>query len=89
MQMDSIDVAVTSFAFLQEFFDCYTNQIKLCWFCTLLTVNMIFQALDVLLDLTSSTNEQSRNYRHPDYKVDNIDDMRFLVDPNGNVSGNI
>ncbi|KAE9594167.1 hypothetical protein Lal_00016965 [Lupinus albus] len=45
----------------------------------------IEKALDILLDLTASTNEQYRNYRHPDFKVDKIDDMRFLVDHNDNL----
>ncbi|XP_061345890.1 SMR domain-containing protein At5g58720 isoform X2 [Gastrolobium bilobum] len=40
------------------------------------------KALDVLLDLAAPMNEQSSNDRHPDYGVDNIDDMRFLVDHN-------
>ncbi|KAK7289811.1 hypothetical protein RIF29_03771 [Crotalaria pallida] len=45
----------------------------------------IEKALDILLDLTASTSEQSRNDRDPDFRVDNIDDMRFLVDHNDNL----
>lgn len=54
-----------------------------------LAVNMIFQALDILLDLNASMNEQSRNDRHPDFRVDSTNDMRFFVDHNDNVSGDI
>lgn len=52
---------------------------------------MIFQALDGLLDLAASTNAQSSNDGHPGYRVDNMYDMRFLVDHdhNDSVSGDI
>ncbi|TKY47154.1 Smr domain-containing protein YPL199C [Spatholobus suberectus] len=42
----------------------------------------IEKASDVLLDLAASTIEKSNNDRPPNYRVDNIDDERFLVDPN-------
>lgn len=50
---------------------------------------MIFQALDVLLDLAA--NERSSNDRQSDYRVDSMDDTRFLVDydHNDGVSGSI
>lgn len=52
---------------------------------------MIFQALDGLFDLAASTNAQSSNDGHPGYRVDNMYDMRFLVDHdhNDSVSGDI
>ncbi|XP_020240448.1 SMR domain-containing protein At5g58720 isoform X2 [Cajanus cajan] len=45
----------------------------------------IEKASDVLLDLAASTIEKSGTGRHPNYRVDNIDDERFLVDPNDNL----
>ena len=50
---------------------------------------MIFQASDVLLDLAASTNDKPNTDRHPNYRVDNIDDERFFADPNDSVSGRI
>ncbi|KAL2347622.1 hypothetical protein Fmac_001622 [Flemingia macrophylla] len=40
------------------------------------------KASDVLLDLAAPTNEKSNTDRHPNYRVYNIGDERFLVDPN-------
>jgi len=48
---------------------------------------MIFQASNVLLDLAGSTIEKSSTGRHPNYRVDNVDDGRVFVDPNDSVSG--
>jgi len=45
---------------------------------------MIFQASDVLLDLAA--NERSSNDRNSDYRVDNMDGSRFLVDYDHNDS---
>ncbi|KAL2332958.1 hypothetical protein Fmac_014171 [Flemingia macrophylla] len=42
----------------------------------------IEKASDVLLDLAAPTIEKSNTDRHPNYRVDNIGDERFLVDPN-------
>ncbi|RDX75774.1 SMR domain-containing protein, partial [Mucuna pruriens] len=42
----------------------------------------IEKASDILLDLTASTIEKSNTDRHPNYRGDNINDERFLVDPN-------
>ncbi|KAL5164483.1 SMR domain-containing protein [Glycine soja] len=39
-------------------------------------------ASDVLLDLAASTNDKPNTDRHPNYRVDNIDDERFFADPN-------
>ncbi|KAL2322494.1 hypothetical protein Fmac_026873 [Flemingia macrophylla] len=41
-----------------------------------------YVASDVLLDLAAPTIEKSNTDRHPNYRVDNIGDERFLVDPN-------
>lgn len=50
---------------------------------------MIFQASDILLDLAASTNDKPNTDRHPNYRVDNIDDERFFADPNDSVSARI
>ncbi|KAI4306607.1 hypothetical protein L6164_029868 [Bauhinia variegata] len=47
----------------------------------------IDKALDVLLDFSTSSNEQSGNDRHHDDAVDYIDDMRFIVDHTDNLRG--
>lgn len=52
-------------------------------------MNVIFQAMDVLLDLSASTSDQSGNDTRPDYSGYNPADMRFLIDHNDSVSGNI
>ncbi|QCD78002.1 hypothetical protein DEO72_LG1g1631 [Vigna unguiculata] len=42
----------------------------------------IERASNVLLDLAGSTIEKSSTGRHPNYRVDNVDDGRVFVDPN-------
>ncbi|XP_047173471.1 SMR domain-containing protein At5g58720 isoform X1 [Vigna umbellata] len=42
----------------------------------------IERASNVLLDLAGSTVEKSSTGRHPNYRVDNVDDGRVFVDPN-------
>ncbi|XP_027334867.1 SMR domain-containing protein At5g58720 isoform X2 [Abrus precatorius] len=46
----------------------------------------IEKASNILLDLAASTVGQSSSDRHPNYRVDNIDDERFLVDPNDSLT---
>ncbi|KAJ7964183.1 putative Smr domain-containing protein [Quillaja saponaria] len=43
------------------------------------------KALDILLDLSASSPEQFRNDRHIDDAVENVDDMRFLVEHSENL----
>lgn len=86
MQLDRNGVAVTYFASSKAALSKSSNA----GFIIYVAVIMIFQALDVLLDLAA--NERSSNdNRHPDYRADNMDDMRYLVDydHNDSVSGDI